>query len=115
LLVLSPPILAELYQVLRRPRIRALHRLSDRQIRRAISRVYTLAVVVSVPMELPAIVPHDPKDDPIVMTGVIGRADILCSLDRHLHAAEVVQFCASQGITIERDSELLFELRAAQT
>src|ERR1700704_3990121 len=99
-LVVSLPVLGELYDVLRRPQIRALHRLTDDQIRRAISRLYKLGIVVILPSALPAAVPLDPKDDPIVMTAIAGKADVLCTLDRHLHDAVVMALCATNGVRI---------------
>jgi len=93
---------AELFDVLRRPRIRALHCLDDRRIRRFISRLYQLSAIVPLPAEIPSIVPHDPKDNPIVTTAVAGQADVLCTLDRHLHepivrASAPVTASASRG------------------
>ena len=60
--------LAELLDVLRRPKIKTLHGRDEHQIRRVVSNFYKLAVVVPLPADLPAIVASDPKDNPIVMT-----------------------------------------------
>jgi putative PIN family toxin of toxin-antitoxin system len=111
-LVTSSYVLAELLDVLRRPRIRQLHKLRDVKIRRVISRFYKLSAHVSLPSPPPVVVPRDPKDNPIVMTAVAGHADILCTLDRHLHEPEVLALCTSQGIRVLRDAALLAELRA---
>lgn len=110
-LVTSLAVLGELYDVLRRPQIRALHQLDDQRIRRVVSRLYKLSIVVPLPADMPPAVPHDSKDDPIVMTAIIGKADALCTLDRHLHEAEVVELCARQGIRVLRDADILEELR----
>lgn len=110
-LVSSLYVLSELYDVLRRPAIRKLHRLGDAQIRRVISRFYTLATIAPLPSTFPVAVPRDRKDNPIVMTAVAGRAEVLCTLDRHLHEPEVVALCAGQGIRVLRDTQLLTELR----
>jgi putative PIN family toxin of toxin-antitoxin system len=112
-LIVSPYVLSELYDVLRRPKIRSLHQLSEMHVRRVISRLYQLAVVVSLPEALPDAVPHDPKDNPIVMTAIAGRADVLCTLDHHFYDAAVKAVCASQGVRVVRDAKLLAELRAA--
>ena len=111
-LIASLHVLSELYDVLRRPRIRKLHKLRDRQIRRVISRFYKLVVLVPVPSAMPITVPKDPQDHPVVMTAIAGKAEVLCTLDHHLHEAEVVALCASHGIRVLRDAELLTELRA---
>ncbi len=112
-LVISLAILSELYDVLKRPQIRRLHRLSDAQIRRAVSRLYKLATVVSLPPDFPQIVPHDPKDDPIVMTAIVGQATVLCTLDKHLHAQAVIDFCAEYNIRILTDVTILEEMKDA--
>jgi putative PIN family toxin of toxin-antitoxin system len=111
-LIVSLPVLGELYDVLRRPHIRRLHRLDDGRVRRVISRLSKLAVVVPLPSPITPAVPGDPKDDPIVMTAIIGNAEVLCTLDRHLHAPAVAAFCAAQGVRVLRDTDLLPELRA---
>jgi predicted nucleic acid-binding protein len=110
-LVTSSAQLSELFEVLRRPAIAALHKLDERGIRRFIARVYKLSVVVPLPADVPLILPHDPKDDPIVMTAVVGRAQVLCTLDRHLRSVAVAAFCRPHGIEILTDQELLQRLR----
>ena len=112
-LVTSPPILAELYDVLRRHRIRVLHRMNDQQIRRVISRLYKLAVVVPVPIDLPTLVPRDPKDNAVVVTAIAGKAAVLCTLDGHLFDPAVVGFCADHGVRVMRDADFLAELQAS--
>jgi putative PIN family toxin of toxin-antitoxin system len=110
-LVVSLPVLGEVYDVLRRPRIRTLHRLSDPKIRRVVSRLYKLGTLVALPPAIPLVVALDPKDDPIVMTAIAGKAEVLCTLDRHLHDASVTALCAGYGIRVLRDADLLAELR----
>jgi putative PIN family toxin of toxin-antitoxin system len=110
-LIVSLPVLSEVYDVLRRPRIRSFHGLSDARIRRFVSRLFKLGILVQLPAALPLAVPLDPKDDPIVMTAIVGKANVLCTLDRHLHDAAVTALCAGHGVRVLRDSELLAELR----
>jgi predicted nucleic acid-binding protein len=104
--------LTELLDVLRRPKIRALHGRNEGGIRRVIGSIYKLSAV-PLPADLPAVVRADPKDNPIVMTAVAGKADVLCTLDKHLHQAAVVDFCAGNGVRILKDADLLAELRGA--
>jgi putative PIN family toxin of toxin-antitoxin system len=111
LLVTSAYQLTELLDVLRRPAIRVLHGRTDRDLRRIISRIYSLASVVRLPADIPTIVQYDPEGNPIVMTAVAGRAEVLCTLDRHLRRPEVIDFCAGHGVRILTDSDLLAELR----
>lgn len=112
ILVTSAFQLTELFDVLRRPSLRAMHGRTDRELRRLTSRIYKLASVVALPADIPAVVQDDPKDNPIVMTAVAGRADVLCTLERHLRQHEVVEFCEKRGIRILTDSELLAEMRS---
>lgn len=112
-LVTSLHVLTELYDVLRRPKIRKLHKLRDARIRRVVSRFYKLATLVPLPSPMPVTVPQDPKDNPIVMTAIAGQAEVLCTLDRHLHEPSVFALCASQGVRVIRDAELLTELRGS--
>jgi predicted nucleic acid-binding protein len=57
-LVTSSYVLAEPFEVLRRPKIRQLHNLHDEKIRRAVSRFYKLSAHVSLPSPLPEVVPR---------------------------------------------------------
>ena len=61
-------------------------------------------IVESMPV---GIVPDDPSDDMIVATALAGRADVICTRDRHLHHPEVRAWCADRGIRILNDIELL--------
>ncbi|HWC90683.1 MAG TPA: putative toxin-antitoxin system toxin component, PIN family [Pirellulales bacterium] len=110
--VTSKPLLAEALDVLRREHIRALHQRDETGIRRFVSRIYKWSVCVSIAPVPPAIVPHDPKDDAIVLTAIAGRADVLCSRDRHLFHPGVVAECARHGVRVVRDDDLLRELRS---
>ena len=112
-LITSSAQFAELLDVLRRPAIVALHKLGERGIRRYISRIFKLARVVTLPAEIPLIVAHDPKDNPIVMTAISGNAEFLYTLDRHLRTAQVIEYCRTYGVEIISDADLLARLRAS--
>src|ERR1051326_4968808 len=70
LLVSSQFQLTELLDVLRRPKIRALHGRNEQGIRRIIGSIYKLSAVLPRPADLPAVVRADPKDNPIIMTAI---------------------------------------------
>lgn len=112
LLVLSPYLLTELGQVLRYDRVRRMHGMADERIDQYLASLQLDALVVDMAAAHGTIVPNDPKDDPIVMTAVSGRADVLCTLDKHLRHPDVVRFCANHGVRVLDDVELLAELRA---
>lgn len=110
-LVTSLYVLDELYDVLRRPQISRLHGLDIRRVQRVISRFYKLAAVAPLPPDSSLAVSSDPKDNAVVLTAVLGSADVLCTLDRHLFEPAVVELCAGRQIRVLRDAELLAELR----
>ena len=110
-LITSAAQLRELFDVIGRPSIVALHKLPVARQKRFIVRLYKMADMVPLPATLPQVVPHDPKDNPIVITAVAGRADVLCTLDRHFFHPDVVAFCTLHGVRVLRDTELLLELR----
>ena len=111
-LVASLPLLAEVLQVLRRPKIQALHRLDEQGIRRFVKALYKAALIVQVPEPIPRVVPHDPKDDAIMLTAIGGKAERLATRDQHLFHPDVLKIAASYGVRIISDDALLAELRA---
>ena len=113
LLVVSPYLLTELARALRYERLREFHGMNEDEIDGFLAAIQASSLMVDTAPSGKTIVANDPTDDPIVMTAVMGRADVLCTLDRDLHEASVVRFCASHGIRVLRDTELLAELRTA--
>jgi len=112
LLILSPYLLTELARVLCYPRVKSMHGLNDLQIDQYLGALQADALVVDVfPSLTDPIVPNDPDDDPIVATAVVGRADCLCTLDKHLLCQEVVDYCSGHGIQVVSDVKLLHLLR----
>ncbi len=96
-------------------RLRRMHGWDDTKIAQYVADLQGGALVVQPADEsIPRTVPHDPNDDPIVATALAGQADVLCTLDHHLHHADVLAYCASHGIRVLTDSELLAEFRAEQ-
>ena len=59
----------------------------------------------------PRVVPSDPDDDPIVHAAVIGRADILCTLNRDLFHDSVLNYCRERGVLVAGDVDTLRMLR----
>lgn len=113
-LVLSAFIISELSRVLRYDRVRRMHGLDDAGIDRYVAFVEAAGVLVPLPPGQPqTIVSHDPDDDPIVATAEAGQAEVLCTLDRHLHNTAVQTYCAARGIRVLTDIEFLKLLRSA--
>ncbi|HVA50556.1 MAG TPA: putative toxin-antitoxin system toxin component, PIN family [Pirellulales bacterium] len=114
-LVASYPLLVETLDVLRRPRIQSLHGRDEHGIRRFISSLYKVAIIVRIPQSLPRVIPSDPKDDFVLITAIGGQASILTTRDQHFFDPGVLAFAAVHGLRIVRDDQLLHELRADQS
>lgn len=110
-LVLSSFILDELERVLRYPRLRQLHGMNDREIDEFVRDLADAALVVPLTAVPTAAVSSDPDDDPVVETAVAGNADVLCTLDRHLHHSDVTDYCRQHAIEVLSDVETLQRLR----
>ena len=111
-LVLSDQILDEVRRVLQYDRIRRLAGFSDDEREAWITLVAAVSEVVS-PTEIIAVC-QDPDDDVVVATAVKGRADVVCTLDRHLLNPLVQAYCATFQIRVLTDVELLTEFRSAE-
>jgi putative PIN family toxin of toxin-antitoxin system len=112
-LITSAELIREAADVLARPRLRVRHKLDEQAISKALNQLYSgFPPPVTLPAFTTSIVPHDPKDDIVVMTAIAGGADVICTLDAHLHEQSVKQFCRQNGIRVLSDIELLTELGA---
>jgi putative PIN family toxin of toxin-antitoxin system len=109
-LVASRPLQLELLDIMRRPKIRKVHGLNERGIRRFISTIYKASTMVQVPQPAPRVVPGDPKDDVIMLTAIGAKADVLTTRDRHFFHSDVAALAASHGLRIVTDDQLLTEL-----
>jgi putative PIN family toxin of toxin-antitoxin system len=86
-LVLSPSLLAEIGDVLRRPSIRDRYHVTEAQVRRLERRLERLSEVVPAPEELPAgLSVRDPKDRHVLATALGGGAHYLVTGDEDLLA-----------------------------
>src|SRR5437016_5856964 len=82
-LLLSPFLLKELERVFEYDRVRTLTRLTDEEVAEYLSYIRAKDVAEIVfPGLAPRVVPSDLDDDPVVHTAVVGRAEILCTLNR---------------------------------
>lgn len=84
-LLVSPDIVTEYAGVLRRDKFRALHGLTEADIRNAVAYLLRRALVV-VPPEKLRVIPDDLKDDKFIECAVAGGADVIVSGDKHLLA-----------------------------
>lgn len=112
-LLVSPFLLMELERVLSYDRVRVVAKLSEEEMADYVS--YLRAEEVSeivFPGPAPSVVPSDPDDDPVVHTAVIGRADVLCTLNRHFFHPSVLGYCQQRGVLVATDVEILDFLRS---
>jgi len=115
-LILSPFLLSEVERVLNYPRMQAIWPLTQEEIDAFVSQLSAIAEVVQPPLEtIPDVLASDPDDDPVLATAVLGKAEILCTLDRHFHTDEAKTYAAGHGFKIMTDVELLQLLRTLET
>ena len=106
MLITSPFLLREVERALAYPRLQKLWRLTWQDIKEHVQFLEQISQVVD-PVIGPSVVLKDPNDDPVVYAAVHGKADALCTLDRHFFEPEVVAFCRHRGISVLTDVELL--------
>jgi putative PIN family toxin of toxin-antitoxin system len=110
LLILSTAILDELRRIFYYPRFREFHGMSDETIARFIDNLRQVALILDVPVEVVKII-NDPDDAHVLAVAIAGRADVICTLDRHFHQAKVRNYCRRHMIEIMDDVKLLSRLR----
>lgn len=113
-LCLSDFLLTELNRVLKYEHLRPKHQLTDAGIDRYVADIRKAGHVIDVEPAFVIAVTMDPDDDAIVATAVVAGADVLCTLDRHLHAPPVIAYCEARGIDVMSDADLLQRMREAQ-
>lgn len=109
ILILSPYLLSEVADVLRRDRIRARWPLTDQEIHSYCQYLTQVGEEVS-PQALPPVI-QDLKDQAIIETAVAGAATILCTFDIHFYDAPVLEFCGIHGIRVVNDVQFIHLLR----
>lgn len=104
-LVTSPAILADLRRVLKYPRIRKYHKLSDEEIEENIQSIAHSVVLTSGKMTVSVVV-DDPTDNKIIACAIEGGTDYIVSSDVHL-----AKLGTYRGIPILSPRQLLEQLR----
>jgi predicted nucleic acid-binding protein len=54
---------------------------------------------------------RDGKDVHVIQTALSGKAEYLCTLDRHFYDSAFVEFCARRGVRIINDVDLIRLIR----
>lgn len=111
LLCTSNFMLAELDRVLRYPRVRKVHGLSDPDIEDFVRSIQQVALVVEVDAVKSLRITRDKDDDPVIETALRTKADYLCSIDKDIGAKDVVDHCKAVGVEVVTDITLIAILR----
>lgn len=111
LLCTSNFMLAELDRVLRYPRVRKIHGLSDTEIEDFVRSIQLVALVVEVDAAKSLRITRDKNDDPVIETALRAKANYLCSIDKDIGAKEVVDHCKAVGVEVVTDTTLIEILR----
>ncbi len=110
--LISNEMLVELARVLRYPRLQRLFGLTDEEVYHYVQYLQEVCKPVSPDHSLPVPM-RDPKDIIVLQTAVIGEAEIICTLDTDFYDPETVDFCATWGIEVCTDVELISRLRTS--
>lgn len=113
-LIVSPFLLEEVERVLTYPRLQSLWPLTQEDIQGYLAALDELSEMVY-PGASTSFIAADPQDDPVIETALLGRAECLCTLDRHFRAPPVAHFLAQHAIEVIGDVELLKRLRGGAT
>jgi putative PIN family toxin of toxin-antitoxin system len=108
-LLLSNEIIVETTRVLRYPRLRKLHALTEDELYDYAQFLQEVCqtVVLDHPYHAPL---RDPNDLDVMQTAERGDADVLCSNDGDFHDAAIITFCRSRGIDVCHEVTLLARL-----
>jgi len=110
-LVSSEPLLAELTEVLARPRFAQVYRVTRAEVIELVALVRERGDLVSVTGSVR--ICRDPDDDAVVETALNGRADALVTRDDDLKgAADVVAALRERGVAVLSVSRFLAALPA---
>jgi len=104
-------MLYELANVLRYPRLQALHGLSEKRIYDYIQFLREAAKIVALdPLFVAAV--RDPNDIRVLQTAVVGEADVLCTRDKDFFEEPAAGYLNKIGITVLDDPALMGRLRS---
>ncbi len=109
-LLVSRELLAEVSRVLRYDKLQKMYSLSEEDIYTYTQEILMLAdrVILNPAIDVPI---RDPKDVPILLTALQGRADALCTADPDFFAAGCRTFCSNFGIDVCSEGELWQRIR----
>jgi putative PIN family toxin of toxin-antitoxin system len=103
-------MLEEVERVLHYPRLLKLFGLTEAEIFQFLTFLAASAEIVESDQTL-TIPIRDLNDAHVLQTAVSGRADYVCTLDKHFKDGPVVSFCSNSGMAVVSDVELLQVIR----
>ena len=107
-LVTSEPLLAEVRQVLNRPRFARRYQIDPSDVEEFIALLRMRSEIVVPPGSLRLC--RDPDDDIVIETALVGRADVVVTRDDDLKGSpEVVSFLAELGVPVRTVRRFLAE------
>jgi putative PIN family toxin of toxin-antitoxin system len=110
-LVVSGEILYEVAKVLRYPRLRKFHTLTEEGIYQYIGFLRSIAEIVR--LDPTMFVPiRDVNDIMVAQTAIRGEADILCTMDEDFYDPAVKRFLREFGIEVMSDVDLIHQVRS---
>ena len=113
-LLVSQPMLAELREVLLRPRLTRKYHLTEAAVDEFVALLRERAQEVSVDGSVK--ICRDPDDDVIIETALRGRAEVLVTRDDDMKgAAEVIEVLAEAGVAVRTVQRFLDALTGAST
>ncbi len=104
-LIISPPLILEVEDVLNRNHVKKLHKRSSIELQKFISQLTKLSMIVTGETKVEIV--RDPEDDKIIVAAVEGNADYIVSRDKDL-----LDLKEYQGIQIITPEEFMGILRA---
>ncbi|MSQ26772.1 MAG: putative toxin-antitoxin system toxin component, PIN family [Dehalococcoidia bacterium] len=106
-IVASKPLLAELEDVLLRPKIRVRSRLTLAEIHGFVTRVQRSAAIFPTPGLIHLC--RDPKDDVVLETAIASDADTLITGDRDLRDTDLARFLKASAIQVLTPGQITAE------
>lgn len=103
LLIVSPPLLAEIEDVLNRDRVMKLHKHATEDLQKIINELTNLSYVVPGKTEIQVV--RDPDDDKVIAAAVEGNAEYIVSRDKDL--LDLKEYQGIKIITPEKFMEIL--------
>jgi putative PIN family toxin of toxin-antitoxin system len=104
-LIVSSYLLGEVAEVLTRTRISARYQLSREAIDHYSDLLANFGGATYESSLQSAIC--DPKDQSIIEAAVHGRADIICTTDKHFYTSPAKEFLNVRGVVVLRDEQLI--------